>query len=114
MVRCPAIGAELFAWFVDSLRNIKGRIPSFLLLDVAIGFAKTLRQGHERDKEDGIVPPHEVLQLPKLNYSWLRRWRRMHHVTWRTVTFRFKCCRDTLRTRLLVFWKNVLRVRFFA
>lgn len=35
VVRCPEIGAELFAWFVDSIRNIKGRVPSFLLLDVA-------------------------------------------------------------------------------
>ena len=74
--------------------------------------ARALRQGHEQDKEAGIVPPHAVLQLPKVDYSWLRRWRRMHHVTWRTVTLRFKCCRSTLLARLLVFWKNVLRVRF--
>ena len=112
MVCCPAIGAELFAWFVDSIRNIAGRVPSFLLLDVACGFARALSQGHEQDKEAGIVPPHAVLQLPKIDYNWLRRWRRMHHVTWRTVTLRFKCSRGTLLTRLLVFWKNVLRVRF--
>jgi hypothetical protein len=112
VVRCPAIGAELFAWFVDSIRNIAGRVPSFLLLDVANGFARALSQGHEQDKEAGIVPPHEVLPLPKIDYNWLRRWRRMHHVTWRTVTLRFKCSRGTLLTRLLVFWKNVLRVRF--
>ena len=112
VVRCPEIGAELFAWFVDSIRNIVGRVPSFLLLDVANGLARALSQGHEQDKEAGIVPPHEVLPLPKIDYNWLKRWRRMHHVTWRTVTLRFKCNRDTLRSRLLVFWKNVLRVRF--
>ena len=49
VVRCPAIGAELFAWFVDSIRNIAGRVPSFLLLDVASGFARALSQGHEED-----------------------------------------------------------------
>ena len=85
MVRCPEIGAELLAWFVDSIRNIKGRIPSFLLLDVAAGLARALRQGHEEDKEAGIVPPHAVLRLPNIDYNWLRRWRRMHHVTWRTA-----------------------------
>ena len=112
VVRCPEIGAELFAWFVDSIRNIVGRIPSFLLLHVAHGLARALSQGHEQDKEAGLIPPHAVLDLPKLDHNWLRRWRRMHHVTWRTVTLRFKCSRDTIRTRLLVFWKNVLRVRF--
>ena len=111
VVRCPEIGAELFAWFVDSINNIKGRIPSFLLLDVANGLAKALRQGHEQDKEAGVVPPHDVLKMPKIDYDWLRRWRRMHHVTWRTVTLRFKCSRDTILARILVFWRNVLRVR---
>ena len=91
VMRCPVIAAELFAWFVDSLRNIKGRMPSFLLLDVAHGGAKALSQGHEQDKDAGLIPPHETLHLPKLDYGWLRRWRRLHHVTWRTVTLRFKC-----------------------
>ena len=77
---CPEIGEELFSWFVDSIRNIKGRMPSFLLLHVAQGYAKALSQGHEQDKEDGMVPASSHLRLPKLCYSWLRRWRRLHHV----------------------------------
>ena len=112
VVRCPEIGAELFAWFVDSIRNIVGRIPSFLLLHVAHGLARALSQGHEQDKEAGLIPPHAVLDLPKLDHNWLRRWRRMHHVTWRTVTLRFKCSRDTIRTRLLVFWKTCFEFAF--
>ena len=36
----------------------------------------------------------------------------MHHISWRTVTLRFKCSRETLKARLLIFWKNMLRVRF--
>ena len=56
--------------------------------------------------------PHEVLQFPKTDYNWLHRWCRMHHATWCTVTLRFKCSRGTHLTRLLVFWKNVLRVCF--
>ena len=28
---CPCIGEELFTWFVDTLTNVKGRLPSCLL-----------------------------------------------------------------------------------
>jgi len=35
MKKCPAFGEELFAWFVDTLQNVKGRLPAFLLLQVA-------------------------------------------------------------------------------
>ena len=111
-MQCPEIGEELFSFFVDSIRNIKGRMPSFLLLHVAHGYAKALSQGHEQDKEEGLIPPSSQLRLPTLDYMWLRRWRRLYHVTWRTVNLRFKCSRAVLMSRILVFWKNVLRVRF--
>ena len=111
MVKCPEIGEELFAWFVDSLRNVKGRIPSFILLYMGRGFAKVSKQGHLEDKESGRIAPDVMLDLPKIDYEWLRRWRKMYHVSWRTVTLRFKCSRDTIKTRLNILWKNVLRVR---
>ena len=55
---CPEIGAELFAWFVDSIRNIVVRVPSFLLLDVANGIARALSQGHlENLRQPSMLRP---------------------------------------------------------
>ena len=68
-MRCPELAAELFAWFVDSIRNIKGRVPSFLLLDVVRGFAQALRQDHEQRRESGAIAPHVQLRLPTLDDS---------------------------------------------
>ena len=111
-MKCPEIGDELFAWFVDSLRNIKGRIPSFLLLDVARALSKDMLHWHEEQKERGALAPHVQLEIPALNHVWLQRWRRLHHISWRTVNLRFKCSRAVLKARLYIFWCNVLRVRF--
>ena len=111
-MKCPELGSELFSWFVDSVRNVRGRLPSALLLDVARVFAKDLVSWHAEQKEVGQVPPHAALALPVLNTAWLRRWRRLHGISWRTVNLRFKCPRSVLKARLEVFWGNVLRVRF--
>ena len=106
------MGEELFAWFVDTLQNVKGRLPAFLLLQVAELLAGDLRTLHAQRKEAGLVPPHEELALPSLTYGWLRRWRCIHGLSWRTVTLRYKCSRSVLKSRLVVFWSNVLRIRF--
>ena len=79
-MKCPEIGDELFTWFVDSIRNIKGRIPSFLLLDVGGLVIEDLREYHASEIESGRLAPHEVLHVPKLNHGWIRNWRRMHHI----------------------------------
>ena len=111
-MKCPELGEELFAWFVDSIKNVRGRMPSFVLLDVARTLSQDLRQWHEERKEKGQLPPHAKLDLPKLDYPWLLRWRRRYHITWRTVNLRFKCSRAVLRSRLFTFWCNVLRIRY--
>ena len=89
-MKCPELVAELFAWFVDSIANIKGRMPSSLLLQVARCFAKDLGQWHAEQQEHGRVAPHEKLVLPIINHAWLRRWRRLCGVSWRAVNLRFK------------------------
>ena len=111
-VKCPEIGAEMFAWFVDSIKNVRGRLPSFILLDVARALSQDMRQWHAQQQEAGEIAPHVKLDLPVLDHSWLRRWRRMHHISWRTVNLRFKCSRAVLKSRLHIFWTNILRVRF--
>ena len=94
---------------------MKGRIPSFLLLDAAQTFAEDLRRLHEEAIAHGRVPVHTWLELPALcgnaGYQYLQRWRSKYGITYRTVSLRYKCARSVLLERLLVFWSNVLRVR---
>jgi hypothetical protein len=42
-----ALGEELYAWFIDSVKNVKGRIPSFLLLETATLLAEDLKGFHQ-------------------------------------------------------------------
>ena len=111
-MKCPEIGDELYAWFVDTINNVRGRMPSLLLLEKARVFEKDLQTWWHEQKEAGRVAPSQELSTPTLNHSWLRRWRRLHSVSWRSVNLRFKCSRHILKSRLKVFWGNVLRVRF--
>ena len=46
-----------------------------------------------------------------MSYCWLRRWRRLFSISARLANFRFKAPRRVIRERLLVFWRNVIRVR---
>ena len=107
-----ALVEELFTWFVDSIENVKGRLPSSLVLRVAHSIANDLQTWHRLEKEDGRIPPHATLDLPVLNHSWLARWRKCYSLSWRTCNLRYKCPRTTLTRRLVVFWSNVLRVRW--
>ena len=106
------IAEELFSWFVNTIDNVKGRLPSGLILRMAHTMANDLKTWHRLEKEDGRIPPHETLQLPVLNHSWLARWRKCYSLSWRTCNLRYKCPRAILVRRLKIFWSNVLRVRW--
>ena len=110
-MKVPCIGEELFAWFVDTLTNIKGRLPSCLLLHRAELIAKDLMGIHQLRIETGSVPPHATLNLPVISYGWLRRWRRVWGVSARQANLRYKAPRKVVLQRLRVFWCNVIRVR---
>ena len=111
LMKVPCIGEELFAWFVDTLNNIKGRLPSCLLLHRAELVAKDLLGIHQLRIEAGDVPPHAELNLPVINYGWLRRWRRVYGVSARQCNLRYKAPRNVILRRLRVFWCNVIRLR---
>ena len=110
-MKVPCIGEELFAWFVDTLNNIKGRLPSCLLLHRAELVAKDLLGIHQLRIEAGDVPPHAKLNLPVISYAWLRRWRRVYGVSARQCNLRYKAPRNVIVRRLRVFWCNVIRLR---
>ena len=82
IMKMACVGEELFCWFVDTLNNVKGRLPSALLLQKAQMIAKDLVGIHQESVEAGIVPPNVPLKMPAITYSWLRRWRR----TWGGVS----------------------------
>ena len=106
------IADELFWWFVDTIENIKGRLPSALLLDAARIIAKDAKQFVAQQIQEGKVGAHATFDCPVLDHGWLRRWRNLYGISWRTPNLRFKCSRRMLTHRLRVFWANVLRVRF--
>ncbi len=111
-MKMPEISSELFNWFVDTIQNIKGRLPSCLLLVQSQIIVDDLASLHQQRIEAGEVPPHSTLDFPVLDFKWLRRWRLRWGVSWRLTNLRFKAPRSVVKQRLLVFWKNVLRVRF--
>ena len=112
---CEELDEELSTWFVESIQNVKGRLPAFLLMEMAHSIAADLQSLHLQEKERGRVPLDAILRTPKLEggagYSYLRRWRSKFGITYRTVSLRFKCARSVLTHRLKAFWSNVLRVR---
>ena len=59
IMKMACVGEELFTWFVDTLTNIKGRLPSALLLQKAEMIAQDLVGIHQQRVEAGAVPPHE-------------------------------------------------------
>ena len=81
---------ELFAWFVDSIENVKGRIPSFLLLAQAGIIAQDYKDGISKRIEAGELDPSFKVEIPKFTHAWLLLWRRQHNLSWRTVNLRFK------------------------
>ena len=50
---------------------------------------------------------------PTLNSKWLQRWRHTWGVSLQKPTERYKVRRSVLKARLLVYWSNLLAVRFF-
>ena len=94
-MKLQCIGEELFAWFVDTLQNIKGRLPSSLLVQQANVIGHDLESINQQKIEMGIIPPHKSVELPELDFNWLKRWRRLYGVTPRMANLRFKAPRQT-------------------
>ncbi|CAE7467252.1 pip [Symbiodinium sp. CCMP2592] len=61
--------------------------------------------------ENGELQPEALEQLPKIDSSWLQRWRKAYHVSWRARTVAYKVPREKLKQRLGVLWRNCIRLR---
>lgn len=97
---------QLFAWFTDIRGSIKGRIPTRMMLNMALQLrsqyvAEMLRRGL-------------VAKPPKVNSVWLWRWKKHYEVSFRQPNRRYKVSRAGLLRRLAIFWLNNIRVRHFC
>ena len=110
-VKCPAIGEEVWSWFVDRLHTCPGRVGTQLLIDqaniVAGGVYDDWLARRAQGHADASCPP----KLPQIDVNWVSRWRRAIGVTYRAVNLRYKISHSKRLHRLRVFWSNVLRVR---
>jgi len=107
------IADELWCWFVDRLHNVPGRVNTALLLAQARLLAADMQECWRKRAELREVDPQCPPVLPKLDHTWIARWRQSVGVTWRTVNLRYKISAAKRLSRLRVFWCNVLRLRFF-
>ena len=110
--RCLELREELFAWFVDTIDNVPGRIASVILLCQAAVIAVDLEQEWVEKVLAGTADESKRPVFPKLTYESLLRWRMAFGLSWRTVTLRFKCSRAKILQRIDNFWQNVLRIRW--
>ena len=109
---CPQIREELFAWFVDTLENVKGRIHSHMLLQQAETIAADFAVWVQAEIDAGRMESGVVISIPKLTRVWLARWRKQFRLTWRTVNLRYKISRSKLYRRIELFFENLFKVRW--
>ena len=101
---------ELWHWFVDTIRNIKCRFDSNILIGTAEEIMETLRGINKSCRADHKFS--DLVTLPdKINSVWIARWRKYYGITFRTRNICYTISRDKLKHRIGVFWRNVLRFR---
>ncbi len=106
------IREELFAWFIDSINNVRGRLPSFIILAQAVLLAQDYRDGIRKRIEAGDLDPSFKIVIPIFDFHWLFLWRRQYHLSWRTVNLHFKVSFAKMKELLLIFWTNILKIRW--
>ena len=94
------IGFELLQWFVDEIEAIKGRADSRLMMDHARWLRSQLVASGVQDA-----------LLPKINKSWLFRWRRFFGISIRRGTTTFQVSWYKVVTRVRVMLGNMFRLR---
>ena len=103
---------ELFAFFVDSINNVHGRIPSFVMLAQAAVIGEDYKRGIQIKIANGELDPAFPIVIPKFTHQWLLLWRRAYGLSWRTCNLRFKVSFLKLKELTCIFWCNTLRIRW--
>ena len=109
---CPELRDELFAFFVDTIENVKGRLDSVILMVQAEIIIRDILQFFNDLVAEGKADPADRPRVPKITFNWIYRWRLQYGITYRTVSLRVKCSWAKLYQRITLFWVNVLRLRW--
>ena len=96
----------LWDYFVDIRRSLATTISPKIVKAKAQQIADTLT------KEMGETGVY--IEVPKINYDWLRRWRHDYGVVWRKPNARYKVSFPKLKARLRATWTNNIRIRRLA
>jgi hypothetical protein len=105
-IKAPALRSELFKWFCNIRRHVKGRLP----LSVLRLKAQKLREECLREALQAKVK----IEVPAITSVWLWRWRREYSVSLRRPNRRWKVPRRVLLARLRIMWRNTIRLRTMA
>jgi len=108
----PCIREELFAWFLDTLQNVKCRLSAFIILSQAHLIASVYLDGIQKAKEEGRLDESFQPVIPKFTNGWLYLWRREYGLSWRTVNLRFKVSWSKLKELICIFHINTLKIRW--
>ena len=103
--KMPDLSYLLYQWFVDQRSEMAGRIRQRRVLSQARSILGSISV---ENVAEGLVP-----DVPVLDNKWLTRWRLRWGVSLKKPSQRFKVKRAVLKARLLIYWANVLIVRWF-
>ena len=109
--KCQELDQEVWRWFVDRLATNKSRVSTTELMVTAETYKQTVLQDWRTQCDNGHADSTKPPIMPKINASWVTRWRRRYNVSYRTVNLRYKIPRATFMERLKVFWSNMIIVR---
>jgi hypothetical protein len=107
----PELSEELWHWFIDTIRNLKVRLDTSILIAQCNLIKMDMERFNDMKRTNGEFD--KVVELPnEIDYKWLARWRKFYGVTWRTRNICYKVSRTKLLSRLGVFWRNIIRFRY--
>ena len=95
--------------FCRQVHNVKGRVTSRMLELQATIIKQDLQELIDLRQQAGHWDSR-VDTLPKIDLSWVQRWRKRHGVSWRCRTVCYKVSRAKLKARLGVLWRNCIRL----
>ena len=92
------------------VQNVKCRITTGILEAQAKVIAADYAEIRQMRRESGETMP-SADEMPSINASWVRRWRKQFRVSRRARTVYYKVSREKLKHRLGVIWRNSIRLR---